>query len=343
MHAGNVACALSTGKATAGTLRFDVINTGAAVTDFSVYREEDQLVGAVGNVGPGATRRLVVEVPEGGIYTTVCKLGTVGDSDGFRTLLAVTGSETRSTDSPAQMAAATAEYKRYAAAQARTLVPRTQEFVDAVKARNVDRAKVLYPVARTYWERLEPVVESLGDIDSKVDGREDEERAPGARFTGFHRLEKDLWMDGLQADSPAIADQLLADVKDLQTRVARAEPTPAQLADGAKELLDEVALVKLAGEEDPYSHTALWDGTANVEGTQAVIAALRPTIDEKDPTLGPALDEQFGDMSVVADGQRVEGGYRSYLDLSSYDVQKMTVAVDALAESADQVSHAVAT
>ncbi len=63
-------------------------------------------------------------------------------------------------------------------------------------------AKALFPVARTYWERIEPVAESFGDIDPKIDGREDDERDPGVQFTGYHRLEKDLWVDGLQPDSP---------------------------------------------------------------------------------------------------------------------------------------------
>ena len=74
-------------------------------------------------------------------------------------------------------------------------VPKTQEFVDAVKAGDVDQAKALFPVSRTYWERIEPVAESFGDIDPKIDGREDDERDPGVALTGFHRLEKDLWVD----------------------------------------------------------------------------------------------------------------------------------------------------
>ena len=39
------------------------------------------------------------------------------------------------------------------------------------------------------------MAESFGDIDPKIDGREDDERDPGVAWTGFHRLEKDLWVD----------------------------------------------------------------------------------------------------------------------------------------------------
>ena len=66
-----------------------------------------------------------------------------------------------------------------------------------------------------------------------------------------------------------------------------------QLANGAKELLDEVATGKITGEEDRYSHTDLWDFQANVEGSQGAVAALRPVIDDKNKQLGPTLDERF--------------------------------------------------
>src|SRR4029078_3806938 len=148
----------------------------------------------------------------------------------------VPGTAARSVDTNTKLAEATAGYKRYTTSQIEALVPKTQEFVDAVKAGNVDQAKALFPVSRTYWERIDPVAESFGDIDPKIDGREDDERDPGVAFTGYHRLEKDRWVTGLQPDSNAIADQLMVDIKDLQSRIPPLTFTPVELANGAKEL-----------------------------------------------------------------------------------------------------------
>jgi iron uptake system component EfeO len=205
----------------------------------------------------------------------------------------------------------------------------------------VEGAKALFPVSRTYWERIEPVAESFGDLDPKMDGREDDERDPGVGFTGFHRLEKDLWVDGLQPDSAAIGDQLMTDIADLRSRVATIELTPVQLANGAKELLDEVATGKITGEEDRYSHTDLWDFKANVEGSQGAVAALRPVIDEKDPTLGPVLDERFRAVDELLETYRVGDGYRLYTELTPEDIKKMSDAVDALGEPVSQVAGVV--
>jgi iron uptake system component EfeO len=335
----DTACALSTADAPAGTLTFNVTNTGATVTDFYFYSAADHVMGEVENIDSGLTRQLVVEVPDGGIYTTVCK--PVDGGDGIRVPFTVTGSAARSVDMNAKLAEATAGYKRYVTAQVAELAPKTREFVDAVKAGDVERAKALYPLMRTHWERIEPICESFDDIDSRMDGREDDEREPGVAFIGFHRLEKDLWGDGLRPDSPAVGDRLVADANDLQSRLPSVELTPVQLANGAKELLDEVAIGKLGGEEERYSHTDLWDIAGNVAGSRALVAALRPAINDKDPRLALLLDEQFGDMDRVLEGQRVGEGFRSYTELSQYDIKKMAITVDALNASVRKVAQTV--
>jgi iron uptake system component EfeO len=337
--AADDSCQVGATEAPAGTITFAVRNTGSKITEFYLYGTGDRIMGEVENIGPGLTRNLIVEVPDGGTYTTACKPGMVGD--GIRAPFTVTGSAARSVDENTRLAEATTGYHRWVTSQIEALLPKTQEFVDAVKAGDVEKAKALFPVSRTYWERIEPVAESFGDIDPKVDGREDDERDPGVQFTGYHRLEKDLWVDGLQPDSAAIGDQLMADMRDLQSRVATVEFTPVQLANGAKELLDEVATGKITGEEDRYSHTDLWDFKANVEGSQGAVAALRPVIDEKDPTLGPLLDERFAAVDQLLDGYRDGDGYRLYTTLTEEDTRKMAEAVDALGEPVSQVAGVV--
>jgi iron uptake system component EfeO len=339
VRAADDACEVGASEAAAGTITFSINNAGSKVTEFYLYDTGDRIMGEVENIGPGLTRQLIVEVPDGGSYTTACKPGMVGD--GIRAPFTVTGQAQRSVDQNTQLAEATAGYKRYVASQIEALVPRTQEFVDLVKTGQVDQAKALFPIARTYWERIEPVAESFGDIDPKIDGREDDERDPGVQFTGYHRLEKDLWGDGLQPDSPAIADQLMTDINELATRVQTVELTPVQLANGAKELLDEVSTGKITGEEDRYSHTDLWDFKANVEGSQGAVAALRPVIDAKDPALGPQLDARFKAVDDLLEQYRAGDGYKLYTELTPEDTRKMSEAVDALGEPVSQVAGVV--
>lgn len=340
VRASDTACEVSATESPAGDITFAVQNTGSKVTEFYLYGTGDRILGEVENIGPGLSRQLIVEVPQGGQYTTACKPGMVGD--GIRAPFTVTGTVPGSAEQDATLAAAVAGYQRYTNSQVDASIARTTEFVDAVKRGDVEGAKALFPVSRTYWERIEPVAESFGDLDPRIDGREDDERDPGVPFTGYHRLEKDLWVTGLQPDSNAMGDLLVADLRELQARAAGLQLTPVQLANGAKELLDEVATSKITGEEDRYSGIDLWDFKANVEGSQAAIAALRPVIDQRDPALGPALDARFAEVDRLLDQYRQGDGYRLYPTLTEQDKQRMAQVIDALGEPVSQVAGVVA-
>jgi iron uptake system component EfeO len=336
--ASDTACTVARDEAPAGTIAFTVRNTGSKVNEFYVYGEGDQIVGEVENITPGLTRTFHVDVSTPGTYQTACKPGMKGK--GIRAAFTVTGSA--STQQPdAAMAAAVAKYQAFVSAQADELLTRTTEFVGLVKAGKVAEARTAYPVARGPWERIEPVAESFGDLDPRIDGREDVVE-DGLEFTGFHRLEKDLWVDGLQPDSGAVADRLLTDVTAIVARAKAVELNPLQLANGAKALLDEVATGKITGEEDRYSHTDLYDFDENVKGSKAAVDALRPVLKERDPALLARIDDRFAALDARLDEHRTDAGVRPYTDLSTADVRALTVALDALSEPIAQVAGVVA-
>lgn len=333
VNATDTACELSATTAKAGTVTFQVTNSGSKVNEFYLYAEGDRIVSEVENITPGLSRELKVEITEPGTFTTSCKPGMVGD--GIRGTFTVTGTATKgSADS--KVAKAITDYKAFVASEADEFVTGTKEFVAAVKAGDVAKAKSLYAQARHPWEAIEPVAESFGDLDPKIDGREDV-IADGMAFTGYHRLEKDLWKDGLQKDSGAIADQLLADVTEIAARSKTVEPTALSIANGAKALLDEVATGKITGEEERYSHTDLWDFDGNLEGSRQALAVLRPVITERDPALQKALDARFAELSRLLDKHKAGADYKAYTALTDADVKELTVSLDALSE---QVSKA---
>lgn len=338
VEASDTACTVERTEAAAGTIAFTVRNTGSKVNEFYVYGEGDQVVGEVANLTPGLTRTFHVEVATPGMYQTACKPGMKGK--GIRGDFTVTGAT--STQAPdAAMAAAVTSYQAFVSAQSDELLTRTAAFVAAVKGGKVAEAKKAFPVARAPWERIEPVAESFGDLDPMIDGRADVVDE-GMKFTGFHRLEKDLWVDGLQPDSPAIADKLLADVEQIVTKAKAVKLNPLQLANGSKELLDEVATGKITGEEDRYSHTDLYDFDENVKGSKAAIDALRPVLKARDAALLAQVDAGFAALDTELDTHRTDAGFRLYTDLSKDEIRSLAVALDALSEPISKVAGVVA-
>jgi iron uptake system component EfeO len=225
--------------------------------------------------------------------------------------------------------------------QTETLLVKTQEFVDAIKAGDAARAKALFPIARTYWERIEPVAEIFGDLDPKIDGRA-EVIEEGMEFTGFHKLEQDLWETGDISKSGPMADRLMVDIKEIVALANAEKLSPLQLANGAKELLDEVATGKITGEEDRYSHTDLWDFNANVQGSQAAVQALRPVLEERSPTLVTELDAAFAKVDSSLAKHRVGDGWQLHNELSQAELKELTDVINALAEPISKVAAVVA-
>ena len=338
VKASDTTCEVAKNTTDAGTSVFTITNGGDKVTEFYVYAPGDRVMGEVENIAPGLSRELHVELPAGS-YETACKPGMIGK--GIRAAFTVSGSSAPLTDD-AKLADATASYSRYVRSQTAALLPKTEEFVAAVKAQDVEKAKALFPIARTYWERIEPVAEIFGDLDPKIDGRE-EVVEEGMEFTGFHRLEKDLWAakPDVSKDGP-IADQLLADVKEIVAKANAEKLSPLQLANGAKALLDEVATGKITGEEDRYSHTDLWDFNANLEGSKAAIAALRPVLEERDAALVKTLDTEFANVDTALSKHRDGDAWKYHNELSQDDLKALSDAINALAEPISKVAAVVA-
>src|SRR5262249_31789174 len=159
--------------------------------------------------------------------------------------------------------------------QVAQLVTATGKFTAAVEAGDVATAKSLYGPARVFYERIEPVAESFGDLDPEIDGRADDAATP-ADFIGLHPTAQARFPNNTTADMGPIAQGLVANVAKLQTLVATETYQPADLANGASELLDEVASSKITGEEERYSRIDLLDFQANLDGAKEAFTLLEP-------------------------------------------------------------------
>src|SRR3954451_18977796 len=313
------ACDVGASELAAGTHRFQVTNKGSDVTEFYVYGAGEKVVAEVENIAPGLSRELLAELPAGE-YEAVCKPGMTGD--GIRQKLTVAG-KSAGLAQDASLAKAGADYQAYVQSETAPLLEQTTAFVSAVKAGDIAGAKAIYPEARIHWERIEPVAESFGDLDPLIDGREGDQE-PGQDFTGFHRIEKALWVAGDVSDMGPYADQLLTNVQQIVERANGVTLEPLQLANGAKALLDEIATGKITGEEERSSHTDLRDFAGNLEGSQKAIETLRPFLEKKDPDLLAEIDERFAATGAELAQYRAGDGWLLYDQLSQEQLKGLS-------------------
>lgn len=334
-------CQVSKTEGTTGPVTFNVTNNGSKVTEFYVYDKGDRALGEVENIGSGISRKLIVQFTEPGTYQTACKPGMIGD--GIRGDFTITGAAVK-LDAEGKFKDATDRYRGYVISQVDALSESAAKFVEAVKAKDIASAKAQYPTSRVYYERIEPVAEAFpNDLDPRIDLRE-ADLQPGEKWTGYHRLEKDLWVTGLQPDTDAIADQLLKDIKELSdgVRAKDFDINTTKIAGGAQTLLDEVARTKISGEEETFSHTDLWDFQANLDGSQNAIATVRPILDERKPELGQAIDKRFKEVDALLGKYRKGDGFVLYDTVTQDQRIELAHAIDALSKEVSEVQGVVA-
>ena len=350
------ACDVSATEVPSGTVQFSVTNAGNDVTEFYLLGEDGlRVVAEVENVGPGLSRDLVAQVKPG-TYWTACKPGMVGD--GIRAQLTVTDSGTAvgpTGDTADQITAAEAQYVAYVKDQVGSLISGTQAFADAFTAGDVDKAKALYADTRAHWERVEPVAESFGDLDPLLDLREADVEE-GATWSGWHMAEKDLWQPTPEnnggvtyvpltdAQRATVASEMVANTQKLVDEVNAPDFTfeAFQIANGSKELLDEVATGKVTGEEEIWSHTDLWDFQANVDGARVGYEVLADVVEQRNPELADTLTTRFAALDALLAAQgSIDSGFTYYDKLSPEQVKALAAAVDALSEPLSQLTATV--
>ncbi|MEI7026537.1 iron uptake system protein EfeO [Paenibacillus sp. y28] len=222
------------------------------------------------------------------------------------------------------------QYRKWVIGQTDELVKATESFTKAVKAGDIESAKKQYAPARAYFERIEPIAESLGDFDPWIDAREGD--VPDNEWRGYHKLEKALWETKSVTGQEQVADQLLQDVKQLRVKVESVEIDAKLLVTGAVELLNEVSTSKVTGEEERYSHTDLYDFAANVEGANEIFKVLKASVQKKDAALAKEIETRFSDLDQALAPYRKDKEYVLYTELKEAQTKKLSQALDALAE-----------
>jgi iron uptake system component EfeO len=316
-------CSPHDATAEAGPINFNVEGGSAGVTELEVL-EEETILGERENITEGLSGNFALTLEEGE-YTIRCNGGS--EEDGT---LKVSGE--LETDAGPQTEKAIAGYRAYLEKNTKELTAKTEPFVKAVVEGNIPEAKKLYPAPRINYERIEPVAETFGDLDPRIDAREND--VAKSEFGGFHRIEKALWEEDTVKGMNPVAEGLLEDVEELEEKVMGVKLHAVQIANGANELLTEVSTSKITGEEERYSHIDLVDFKANVEGSQVAFEAVAPLVPKDKQSLVKEIEADFEAVYTALKPYETstEPGFVLYGELTKADTRKLAQVIDTLAE-----------
>ena len=178
----------------AGPTTFKVTNDGAdAVSEFEVL-DGDRILGENENLAPGLSRSFSLTLKPGGTRRTAPAAETAerGDADGRRRAAAPGAGRAARTAAVDGLPRATSSSQTDAARQARDAVRRTRSRpATSRRRRRCTRRRASRTSGSSRWPR------ASATSTRQIDAREGD--VPAAQWTGFHRIEQALWVDGTTA------------------------------------------------------------------------------------------------------------------------------------------------
>ena len=307
IEAGASGCGTGWTRPHTGRQTLTLRNDGGTVSGVALIAPATGAVYAeLETIAPGTTRQMRVTLGPG-VYAFRC----VQDGPSSP----VTGPATRVTGpgagGPGVVPVAMADlygplrtYRAYVIAGLDRLVARTDALRTAVDDGDLPAARAAWTPAHLAYERLGAAYGTFGDLDGRINGLPD--GLPGGvhdpAFTGFHRVEYGLWHGAPASSLAGPADRLDRDVRRLRAAFPDKRIEPLDLSLRAHEILENTLQFQLTGEADQGSGTSLRTAAANLEGTRAVLDALRPLLRPRYPGL-PGVDVWMDRLAALLKGR----------------------------------------
>jgi iron uptake system component EfeO len=197
----------------------------------------------------------------------------------------------------------TQAYEAYVNGQLPTLASEVDRLRTDLESGNDKAAKTAWLTAHMEYERLGAAYDAFGDADGEINGLAEglPKGVADPGFTGFHRIEFDLWRGGPQKSLVSESDDLASAVAGLQAEFKRAEIDPLDVSIRAHEISENALEFELTSRTDYGSHSQLATIRANMDGTQKVLAILWPLLQGRYADLNgltSALDRTEADLDA---------------------------------------------
>lgn len=305
----NKGCSPKRLAAKSGPMRFLVKNSGTKrVSELEVLKMNGVLLGERENIFSHESGSFSLRLRPGH-YILACPLLPYGGGDGT---LVVTGARIRDAAAaislaarilPGQLYRPLARYRGYVAALLATT--RTQLATLALRLRegNLDGARSAWLAAHLSWLRLgqdDGAYGAFGNLGNRIDGTADGD--PGTTsspsFTGFHRVELDLWrrhdLAAARADTATLTRLVASlDQRKVDSDLPRTKGALNSWVLRCHEILEDAQRDSLSQNDNYGSNTDLASIRADADATREMLSVLAGLIEPRAPGLVATAKRQL--------------------------------------------------
>jgi high-affinity iron transporter len=348
---GNTTCAPSWLPPSAGRASFRVVNQSARTATVYLYRSDTGTVlSTIHHMRPGSKAVVEVVLEPGARYRWSCDLRGVPVhlSDGIR--VPATGQSGRGAGPSVLPVTATElegplhRYRGYVRVLLRRLLAQTAALGSATRAGSLRAAETDWLHAHLTWLAIgqdDGAYGSFGDLGREIDGTAAGlvDGASGKDFTGFHRVELDLFKQqslNAAASDAAHLRVLVAHLADLSLQHEMPGNVSGLLAFCLRvhEVLEDGLRDTLSGDDDYGSGTGLASIRADVTATREFLTLLAPLIDRRRPALvGTARHRLDALVAALGGGRTADGAWIAIAMLPITEREDVDGAIGAALES----------
>jgi high-affinity iron transporter len=198
-------------------------------------------------------------------------------------------------------------------------------------------ARSAWLTAHLTWHRIGGAYDAFGDLGQAIDGTADRLQAgvSSPAFTGFHKVELDLWQNDDLAAAGADTATLEADVAQLAGQFPQ-EPIPAtELQLRAHEILEDALRDELSGDDDYGSGTDMASVEADVDGTRELLSLLAPVLTPRAPDLEAVAGAELVQLDAALTATQANGQWVAVTAVPLAQREQVDAAIGAALETLD--------
>ncbi|MGH9016593.1 MAG: EfeM/EfeO family lipoprotein [Acidimicrobiales bacterium] len=230
-----------------------------------------------------------------------------------------------------QMAGPVGAYRSYVEAQLALEATQVEALLTAVAGGSMTAARGAWLTAHLTWHRIGGAYDAFGNLGLAIDGTAQRLQTGvlSPQFTGFHKVELDLWQsDNLAAAGPDTST-LLTEVRTLSVQFPHESIPATGLPLRSHEILEDALRDELSGDDDYGSGTDMASVEADVDGTRELLTLLAPLLAPRAPHLEAVAAAQLDTLDGALAGAQVDGQWVAVTSVPLAQREMVDSAIDA--------------
>jgi high-affinity iron transporter len=208
-----------------------------------------------------------------------------------------------------QMTGAISAYRAYVEQKLTLESTQVQFLGTAIAGGQLTAARSAWLTAYLTWRRIGGAYDAFGELGTSIDGTAagllDGVLSP--QYTGFHKVEADLWQNSSLTAAAADGATLLANVNELEVKFPNQSIPATELPLRTHEILEDALRDELSGADDYGSGTDMAAVEADVDGTRELLALEAPLLKQRAPDLVATVMAQLNRLDVALSATQVSG------------------------------------